>query len=166
MPFAPKFETVFESVVLDNILLIVKDDMKAALDYYYPTAPLLPDFAQRTLGNFIQLTLPALAIEPDRITGDDGEQYTSPQMRILLYLAVEDADAANVTRKLMKYVRALVAVLKTATDARYLVNVTPNRVFGLTKEITWQYGDLTEAPQRSVWMNHCQFEFTLKYNER
>jgi hypothetical protein len=246
--YQPRFEEIFESVVLDNILAIVARDFKAGLDYFYPVVaagvPLLdaavarpigttvlhmdgfttrpaagdsftiagdpqlyevvgatalvgtdsdvtfrpglkvaiaavdgnevvtfsglPDIAQRTLGNFIRLSLPALAIEPDRGGGDEAADgsHEAEQLKVTLYLAVEDADATETVRKLVKYSRALRAVLKTAATADFIANVPPNKVFGLTRELSWQYGQLSKDATRGMWMKPATFELVLKYSER
>lgn len=165
MAFNPRYDELFESVVLDNILAIAERDYKAALDLFYP-ADDFPDIEQRTLGNFIRIALPALAAEPNSGTdneSDDGS-HLGPQVKVTLYLAVEDADPTETLRKLIKYVRVLRSVLKTAKDADYTVNAP--KVFGLVRELSWQYGQIAKDANRGLWMQPATFELVLKYNER
>lgn len=165
--YTPRFEEIFESVVLDNILAIVARDFKGALDYYYATED-LPDFAQKTLGNFIRLALPALAIEPSRGGGDESADgsHEGEQLKVTLYLAVEDADPTETVRKLVKYSRTLRAVLKTATTADFIANVPANKVFALSRELSWQYGQISKNADSGTWMKPATFELVLKYSER
>lgn len=246
MTYQPRFEEIFESVALDNILAIAARDFKPALDYFYPLVaagvPLLdaaiarpigttvlhmdgfttkpangdsftiagdtqvyevvsattlvgtdsdvtfrpglkvaipavdgnevvtfsglPDIAQKTLGNFIRLSLPAVAVEPD--SGADNESndssYIGPQVKVIIYLAVEDADPTETLRKLIKYVRVTRSILKTASEADYTVNAP--KVFGLIRDLSWKFGQISKDATRGVWMKPAIFELTLKYNER
>lgn len=167
MPFTPKYEGLFESLIIDNVLAVVQRDMKLALDYFYRPEN-LPDLAQRTLGRFISLSLPALAIEPkgNSVEESEGGSYLSGVLSLTIFLAVEDADATEVTRKLMKYCRALDAVLKTASEADYMVGVTPNRIMAITREASHTYELLGHDKQRDLWMRPATFELVLTYSER
>lgn len=165
MAYSSRYQEVFESVVLDNILAIVKRDMKAALNYFYASDN-LPDFAQVTLGNFIRLALPVFAIEPDRGADNESENYLGPQLRFSFYIAVEDADPTKALRKAMKYTRAVRSILKTATSADYIQGVTSPTIFGLIRDLTWQYGQIGKNAETGTWMKPVTFELTLKYNER
>jgi len=54
MVYAPKKQEVSDSQIIDNVLAVVKRDMKAALDYFYPLAaagtPLLDAAIARAVG--------------------------------------------------------------------------------------------------------------------
>lgn len=167
MTYTPRFQEIFESVVLDNILAIVKRDMKSALDYFYASDNLL-DFAQRTLGNFIRESLPAFAVEVDR--GADNESadgsYVGPQLRLFLYVAVGDADPTETTRKLEKYMRAVRSILKTASTADYMAGITAPTIGALVRDLSWQYGEISKNANLGLWMKPATFELVLKYIER
>jgi hypothetical protein len=125
----------------------------------------LPDFAQRTLGNFIRLAQPSLAIEPMRGGGDEGEQYESSLLRVNIYLTVDDPDPTEASRKLEKYMRAARAVLKTAPVSDYTAGTT--KVFALQPELSWQYNQVAkDANSPNSWLKSVTFDFALKYNER
>lgn len=244
--YQPRFEEIFETVVLDNILAIVERDFKPAMDVFYPVvaagAPLLddivarpigltvlhmdgfttkpaagdsftiagdnqvyevisatalagtdsdvtfwpglkvavpdadgneavtfgslPDIAQRTLGNFIRLSLPAVAVEPDSGADNESEDssHLGPQVRVVIYLAVEDPYPTDTLRKLIKYVRVLRSVLKTAQAADYTTGAP--KVFALTRDLSWKFGQISKDATRGVWMKPATFELVLKYSER
>lgn len=169
MPFVPPFESILESVVLDNILKMFKDNMKAALDAFYPpVAPDsgLPDFAQRTLGNFIQLTQPTLAVEPLRGGKDEVAEYDSKQLRIAIYLTVDDANPDEALRKLFKYKRAAEAILTKATFADFTQGITVNKVMPITKELSWDYNQVAKDVNLAKYLKSVTFDLTLKYHER
>lgn len=248
MPFVPKFESIFESLAPDNVLQILKDDLKLALDYFYPPvaagSPLLddsvsrpigtavlhmdgfttkpgvgdeftiagdpqlytvtgatnlvgtdsdvsfspglqvaipavdgnqvvtfglPDLAQRTLGGFGSLLFPALAIEPFKNSGDgdDNDHFSERTAKIVMSLAVTDTDRINVTRRLVKYVRAVSSVLETASEARFIAGAPTNRILMNTRTLSWEYRDPGKRTNPStLWMKPAELELTIKYNER
>src|SRR5436189_3743624 len=127
----------------------------------------LPDLTL-TLGDFANFrgSLPALAIEPDAGGGEQSDHFESLSLRISLYLAVEDADPTNCLRKLLKYVRALRAVLKSAPISDYTTGISPNYVFGMIPELSWQYFVMGKDAVSGTWGRNVKLELTLKYNER
>lgn len=165
--YVPKFTEVFESLVMDNILGIVKYKFKPALDVLFPAED-YPDIAQRTLGNFIRLALPAIAVEPDRGADNESEDssHLGPQLKIAIYLAVEHADPVEATRLGVNYTRTLRSVLKTASNADYVVGVPTNEVTALQRDLTWQYGQLSKDADRGMWVKPVSFELNLKYLEQ
>src|SRR5215831_11732591 len=170
MPFSPKYLEQFESVAVDNILMVVQRDFKNALDAFYPSDN-LPDFAQRTVGNIFQLALPAFAVEPASGGADEGEQYEQQPLKLNLYLAVEQADPTNAVRQAVKYTRTIRSVLKTCALSDFTTGLSPNNVFSIVRELTWQYGQpakKTNQDQISAngWIVPVKLELVLKYSER
>lgn len=163
MPYAPKYSETADSLIIDNVMAIVKRDFKSALDHYY-AADALPDFTERTLGRFFKLTYPTFSIDPDRnATSDDGH-YVEDDVRVNLFLAVDGTDAPTVTRKAMKYVRALKSILRTATVADYTVGFPANTIFALTVEMSYEYGLI--GKNATGYEKPVNIELTLKFNER
>jgi hypothetical protein len=170
MPYAPKIKTVSDHQIIDNVLAIVKRDFQAALDYFYPPAgrggESLPDFAERTVGVFFNLTFPTFTIDPDRsgpLQSADGS-YVEDSFRANLFLAVQDADAPTVTRLAMMYAAALESILRNASITDYTTGVTPGLIFALTTEVSYEYGLI--GKNANGYEKPVSFELTLKFNER
>jgi hypothetical protein len=165
MPFLPPFESILESVVLDNILKMFKDNMKPALDAFY-LAENLPDFTQRTLGNFIQLTQPTLAVEPTRGGKDETGDFDSKTLRINIYLTVDDTNPDDALRKLFKYKRAAEAILTKATFADFTQGIAVNKVTPISQELSWDYNQVVKDVNVAKYLKSVTFDLTLKYGER
>jgi hypothetical protein len=166
MSFTTRYQEALESVVLDNILAVIKRDFKGALDLFY-SSDNLPDLTL-TLGDFANFrgSMPALAIEPASGGGEQSDHFETLSLKVSLYLAVEDADPTNCLRKLLKYVRALRAVLKSAPISDYTAGISPNYVFGMIPELSWQYFIMGKDAEHGTWGRNVKLELTLKYNER
>lgn len=165
MPYTPKLRRVPDSLFIDNVLTIVKDDMKPALDYFH-AADALPDFQERMLGRFFNQNYPSFAIEPDRngpTTSADGS-WVENALRLNLFLAVSDVDAPTVERKAMKYTEALVSILDNASVADYTTGATAGVIFALTWDVSYGYGLLEK--NATGWIKPVSFELLLKFNER
>lgn len=164
MPWQPEFVSIFESLILDNILKMFKDRMKLALDFYYPSEN-LPDFAQITLGNVIQISQPTLAVEASRAGADNLAEYEGSQLKIFIYMTVDDAHPDEAARKLEKYIRAAKGVLNVpATD--YTAGMTGHKAFGLTKDLSWDYNQVAKDVNVAKYLKSVTFDLTLKYSER
>lgn len=168
MPYVPQVQEVPDSLFIDNVLTIVKDDMKPALDYFY-AAQALPDFAERMVGRFFKQTYPSFAIE----AGRNGPQFSADgsfveaALRLNLYFAVSDADAPTCERKAYDYTRALVSILRNASVSRYTTGAVANVIFALTWEISYEYGLLDKnANNPNVYEKPVNLELLLKFNER
>lgn len=165
MPYAPRLQEIPDSLFIDNILAVVKRDFKLALDYFY-AADALPDFAERMVGRFFRQTYPSFAIE----AGTNGPQqsadgsYVEAGLKIFLFLAVSDTDPPTVERKAMKYTRALTSILRNASVADLTTGVTANVQFGLTWEVSYDYGLIGKSP--SGYDKPVSFEMLLKFYER
>lgn len=148
MPYAPYLEEVFEEKVIDNAIVIIARDMKPALDYFY-AAGNYPDFAERTLGNFIRKTYPALAVEPLTGASVESEHYTADTLRVDFNFAVAHAEAPTATRLAIKYNRALKSVLRNGSLADYLTGISSPQISGLVKDFEWTYGEPAKDPNVS-----------------
>ena len=142
MPWTPKasFSGVMEDVVVPNVKAIIEDNFKLALDYYYPS-PILPDFAEITLGQITRKEFPLLALGPignPAVESEDSARITNP-VQIVLFLGVVADDAETVTTLIMKYVKVMHAVLLTATKADYFGDDNA-RVFGFSINVEHVYG--------------------------
>lgn len=165
MPYVPKFQEPSESLIIDNVLAIIKRDMKSALDYFY-AADNLPDFVERTVGQFVSLDYPKLAIDPNRNGPEqsgDGS-WIADNLKVSLFLAVKGTDAPTVTRTLMKYMRALKSILRTAPASDYISGFPAGSIFTPTIEFSYEYGLM--GKNATEYMRPAQMDLTLKFNER
>ena len=142
MAFVPKssFSGVMEDVVLPNVKAIVEDNFRDALDYYFPS-PVLPDFAEVTLGQIKRKEFPLLAMGPvgnPAVESQDSARITQPLL-IAMYLGVVADDAGAVTILIMKYVKVLHAVLLSAPKADYFGDDN-DRIFGFHLSVEHLYG--------------------------
>lgn len=180
-----KFSIILQGIVIDNLLKVAKDSFKPNLDVLYPTeallasnhADFLPDLAQRTRGNFIRLSMPALAIEPARGGADESSDssFKTRKLTLSAYLTVEDSTPDRADRRLEKYMAAFEACLD-APISSWILNVPANKVFGLMKgEVSWQYNqvaknvnepDPNNANNRiSGYLKSVTFTIPITYNE-
>lgn len=162
---APRFEEASESLLIDNILAIIKRDLKLALDYYY-AADLLPDLVERALGSFQSTDYPKLAIDPNRNEPDESADasWIEEGLRINIFLAVTAADAPAVTRKLMKYLRALKSILRTAPSSDYLTGFPSGSIFAPVLKLSYIYWPI--AKDDTQYMRVVQVDLLIKFNER
>lgn len=183
MPFTtPKFTEIFESIAADNVLRIVERDFKRGIDYYYLDAATyttrygvsngfvgtgedLPDFTQRTLGQFADFGYPSFVADPVRNTTSesDDDSHVGNEVHLDLFLAVSDVSAATVTRKLGKYVRALKEVLRAATSADYFYGSSG---IVLSIEISSDYLLIGHSADDNLYMRPAHLDLTIKATER
>ena len=169
MTFTPKFSACFELPIIDNTLAIVTRDFKAALDYFYPNEE-LPDFIERSLGTECGLEFPILVIGPRSNpveTVDDDSHLIEPQIIELKIGVVADSPDAAM-RLIMKYVRALDAVLRTATKADYCAGMTNgnDQPFGFQVDVTHTYGPLGANDNRTTYFKPASLELSVQFRER
>lgn len=180
-----KFGTVLQGIIIDNLLKIAKDSFKANLDLLYPTeaalAPthidFLPDLLQRTRGNFIRLSMPALAIGGLRGGADESgdSSFKARKLTLRAWLTVHDSTPDLADRRLEKYMAAFEGCLD-APISSYMLNVPPNKVFGLIKgEVDWDYVDIAKnvnepdpndaSNKITGYLKSVMFTVPLTYNE-
>jgi hypothetical protein len=169
MSFTPKYSARFELPIIDNVLAIVTRDMKGALDYFYPGEN-LPDFVERSLGTEKGLDFPILVIGPRSNpveTVDDASHLIEPQA-IELKVGVVSDTADSAMRLVMKYVRALDAVLRSANKSDYCANMSNGNgaPFGFHIDVTHTYGPLGANDNRTTYFKPASLELTVNFRER
>lgn len=173
MVWTPKFFAVQEEALVDNVLTIIERDFKDALDVFYPTEaaltssdPLfLKDFQERALGQILRNVFPCVAIGPNRnaSTESDAGDRLSEAVRLDIYVGVTDDTPAHVTRRIMRYMGTLDAVLRSARKADYFRNMS-TQVFGLVLEMEHIYGPI--GSEKSVLFRAGILQVTISVNER
>lgn len=169
MSWTPQFSACFEGPIIANVLTIVTRDMKSALDYFYQ-ADNLPDFAERSLGTEKGLEFPILVIGPRSNlvdTVDDDSHLIEPIIVELKIGVTADSSDLAMT-KIMKYVRALDAVLRSASKADYCANMTnsTNVPFAFMVDVTHTYGPLGANDSRTTYFKPASLELILNFRER
>lgn len=169
--WTPKFHAIQEEALVDNVLTIVQEDFKEALDYFYPTEaaltdsdPLfLRDFQEHALGQIVRNVFPCFAIGPNRNASSPSAAMDrlAEAVRLDLYLGVTDDSPATVTRRIMRYVGTLDAVLRSALKSRYFVNMsTP---FGFVLEMEHVYGPI--GGEKPSLFRGAQLQVEITINE-
>lgn len=168
--WVPKYAAVFEEQIVDNVLTLITRDMKSALDYFYWTGPDrliedLPDFAERSLGQEVRDEFPLLVIGPRTNPveeSDDGAQLIEAAS-IDLLIGVTDDGPATVTRRIMRYVRTLDAVLRSAPKTDYFAGMNSAKVMGLVIEVEHSYGPI--GANQSIHFRPATLNLTVKIRE-
>lgn len=163
MSFTSRITASFESVVCDNLLAIFQRDLKPALDSFYASDN-LPDLQQRMFGRFITLQFPLLALEVVKNDDAIGEEYTSRAITIAMMFATTDADGSNLMRKTQKYVRAIYAVIESASMADLTTGTT--QMMPVMKSLSWKYEDMGKDADAGLYTQPVNFLLTLQYSER
>lgn len=169
MTFVPKFSACFEGPIIANVLDIIERDMKNALDHFYQSDN-LPDFVERSLGTEKGLEFPILVIgprnNPVETVADESNLIQAQVIELKVGVTADSSDDAMI--KIMKYVRALDAVLRTATKQDYCANMTngANVPFGLHVDVTHTYGPLGTNDNRTTYFKPASLELTLTFRER
>ena len=177
MPYTPKYQLAAEGLIIDNVLKIVKDNFKPALDVLYPAEALLaatdpsflPDLTERTFGSFMRLGFPALVADLVDGEDEDSEARVDESVSIEMLLVVTDVDGSNVTRRLTKYVRALRVVLMSAPWTAYMLNVPSGQVMPFTLKLTRKYLPVGKGKDDTAvygYMRPAELRLTLQFGER
>lgn len=113
MPFDPLFEEVAESEIIENMMVVIHRDMKAALDHWYLSEN-FPDFVVMTEGDQDQFSCPLLSLAVQDGSSDEtlSGEYLDQELRVGMGLVVEGTTIKAVRSKAKKYVRALKSVLR------------------------------------------------------
>lgn len=163
MVFVPRFQEVGESEFIENLMALFDRDMKAALDYFY-AADNLPDFAIKTDGDVSVFQYPLLVLGVERMDSretDDGF-WLSQDLRIGAGLVVNDLTSLKAARsKARKYVRALKAVIRSATSADLLPPTA--RILNHTIDIDHRY--LRHATKGTEYMQPVEIEIKIAFGE-
>ena len=171
MVWEAQYAAVFEEGIIDNALTVIGRDFKPALDVFYPaeaalasTDPrFLKDFAVRALGQVIKTEFPCLAIGPRNNEVDDSDDgsHLIEVARIDIYIGVTDDGPETVTRRIMKYVRTMDAVLRTARQDFFTGMSNP---FGVILDVNHAYGPIGE--NESIYFRSAIVELTVSLRER
>lgn len=169
MSWTPKYSARFEGPIIANVLAIITRDMKAALDYFY-SSDSLPDFAERSLGTEQGLEFPILVIGPRANSVEtvaDNSHLVEPQV-IELKVGVTADSPGDALTKIMKYVRALDAVLRSASKNDYCANMANGNdvPFGFSVDVTHSYGPLGANEGRTTYFKPASLELTVNFRER
>lgn len=163
---AAPFAEIFEGYALDNIMFVVNRDMLTRLDEQNG-AGVLPDFAEKTLGRITGLSYPSFALDHLRGSGTEGEHYIENEVRLEALIRVVDADPVVVTRNAVKYVRAFKTVIRGASHADWVRNISSPEIMPLFITIAYEYGAIGKNPNKpSEWMRDVDFELSFRFNER
>lgn len=161
-----QFVEIFEGYAYDNLMFIVDRDMLTKLNEFYGVGT-LPDFAEKTLGRVFRFNYPAFALDPGRGASVESENYLENELRLLPNLCVSDPDPIEVTRKLVKYARAFRSIVRGATRADWLRDISSPQVMPWLLNIAWEFGEPAKNPNRTnTWICDVAFELTFKFNER
>jgi len=178
MTFVPQYSAAFEGPIIDNVITIVTRDMKGALDFFNPTEALLPstdpaflaDFAERSIGTEHGFEFPIFVIGPEEntIAEAEDESRLGEDIKITMNIGIVDDTSEKAYRRCMKYVRALDAVLRSATKNDYCANMTngSNVPFGLSKEVSHFYRPLGVNDERTIYFKPATIRLALTFNER
>lgn len=163
------FQEIFEPYAIDNLMFAINENFKARLDEFYPDDD-FPDFAEKTLGNIIRLSFPALTIDPDRFGSPESEsgEFVETDYHLSVHMAVADPDPVNTTRILIKYVRAFKSVVRRMGRSEWLRNVppAPSNPMGLYVDINGQYGQPAKNPNKTnTYIRHIDFDLRLRFQE-
>lgn len=169
--WTPEFSAVFEEPIINNTLAVIERDFKAALDHFYPTEAALPstsplflkDFQERALGQVLKNEFPCLAITPrsNPTQEVDDASHIIEAARVDIYIGVSDDGPDTVTRRIMKYVRAMDAVLRTAKRDFFTGMSNP---FGVWLEVEHTYWPI--GSENSIYFRSAIVELTVNLRER
>lgn len=165
MPWTPTNEAVSEEALVDNILALVTRDFKDALDYFYPTEG-LPDFAERALGQVLGNEAPMLGIGPVRnaSTLSDDSAYLKEALRVDLAVGVIDDGPDTVTRRIMRYMRVLEAVLRRGNKNDFFSSINTARTFGFSLDCEHVYRQDIRT-NTSIYFRDATLQLTVLINE-
>ena len=166
MPFALVFAEIADTLLFDNIMTVVKDNMKASLDEIFDSED-LPDFAQRTLGTHFKLgQYPVFALDPDEHgpqQSADGS-WVEDSVKVQTYLSVESDNLPDAIRLAAKYATAFKAVLRRAErDRSFTAGFPANSVFACTVEFSYKYG--IEGKTANGFEVPVNMELLFKFNQ-
>lgn len=164
MTFVPKFSAVFHEFLVDNILAVIVRDFKDCLDLFYPDDD-LPDFAERSIGQEVGNEFPMMVIAPRSNVVDtvDDSSHLIELAKIDLHIGVTGDSPADVTRKIMRYVRCMDCVVRSASKADIFQGMTRTNVFGLISDVEHQYGPFGE--NRNIMFRPASLTVTVQVRE-
>lgn len=162
-PNANEPNAVFEQPIIDNVLTIITRDFKGGLDYYYLSEN-LPDFAERALGQVLRNQFPCLAISPRNNPVEEAadRSHLIEVAQVDIYIGVTGTGPDVVTRLIMKYVRVMNAILRSARLDFFTGMSNP---FGVMLGFNHRYGPVG-GPTDSIYFRAAVVELTVSLRER
>lgn len=153
----------FEGPIIENCETVIVRDFKGGLDYYFPGQD-LPDFAERALGQILGNEFPCLAITPreNDITEAADRSHLAEAARINIYMGVTGESPRDVTLKIMKYVKTMDGVLRSARRDFFTGMSNP---FEVVLDIKHAYAPVG-GPEESVYFRAALVELTVSLRER
>jgi hypothetical protein len=168
-----RYNAVQEEGVIKNALYIIERDFKAKLDEFNSLEAALSvddpgyleDFQERSIGQFEKLVFPALAIGPNRnaITESDAADRLRQAVRFDIGVGVTSDSGRNVTIKLMRYMVALDATLRSAQKSDWKRNMSAI-IFGIVLESEHVYGSI--RGKEPALYRDALMQVTLTFNEQ
>lgn len=151
----------FEGPITANVMRVITRDFKGGLDYYFEDDDLL-DFRERTVGLIKKLEFPCLAIGPRATVIDeaDDRSHLVEAARVDIYLGVVADTPTNVSYLIMKYVKVMNAVLRSARLEFFEGMSNP---FGVVLELRHQYTQIGE--HEGVHFRGAYLELTINLRE-
>jgi len=153
----------FEGPIIENVLTLITRDFKEALDYYF-AADALEDFRERALGQILGNEFPCLAITPrdNPVEESADRSHLVEAARVNIYIGVAGDGPNTVTRKIMKYVKVMDAILRTGRRDFFTGMSNP---FGIVLDVRHSYGPIG-GPQENIYFRGALVELTVNLNER
>lgn len=160
----PKFKSVRDEDLIANLVTIIEEDFKLALDALYPGLDLL-DLKERSLGQVLRLEFPCSAIGPNSNASSPSEDdgHLRQAFRYDIYVGVTDNGPEAVTNRIMKYMTTMGEVLRAATKNRVFAGHT-GQTFGYVLETEWDYGPI--GSKDSTNFRGADMKVTITVNAR
>ncbi len=164
MTWAPKFNSVRDEDLIDNLLGLITRDFKSALDVLY-AGENLPDFREKALGQIKRLEFPCLALGPRRNASSpsDDDSRLGQAFEVDMYVGVSDDSSETVTAQIMKYMTTLGEVLRSASKSD-VFNGMSGQIFGFVLETEWEYGPI--GSNDSTLFRGAQMTVSITVNAR
>jgi hypothetical protein len=153
---------VFEEPVINNALAIITRDFAGGLKYFYPDQR-LPDFKERSLGKAHKNEFPCVAITPRGNEIDEAEDgsHLVEVATFDIYLGVTGKDATTVTQLIMRYVRVMDAILRSARLDFFTGMSNP---FEVVLQLNHSYGPVGD--DETIYFRGAIVSVTLRLRER
>lgn len=171
MVWTPKFLAVSEEALTDNILALIVRDYKLALDWFYWTGPdrlieNLPDFEERDLGQVLGNAAPMIGIAPvkNASTSSDDAAYLKEALRVDLAIGVTDDGPQTVTRRIMRYMRVMEAVLRAGNKDDFFGTVNATKTFGFSIDCEHVYRQDIRT-NTSIYYRDATLQLTVEIKE-
>lgn len=154
----------FEEPILDNTLAIIVRDFKEALDFYYPAED-YEDFNERGIGQMLGNAYPSLAlmVRTNATEEADDRSHVVEAARIAIFIAVTDSGPTAVTKKVMRYVRTMNGILRSARNDFF---EGMNNPFGVSLAISHDYGPPANNKEKTAFFRVAVLELTISLRER